>query len=148
MARGGRRAGTKGAVYTNRSDLRSGPLPLAAPRGLPYGDRAKLIAAQRAVPMGPPPSAAPGPAAPSTPPGAPAPEPGSLPFTHPTQRPNEPVTAGLPMGPGPGPEAITGVGAGGFGHSATADMLSQLAAVPGAGSDLKALASYAQQGRG
>ena len=27
-------------------------------------------------------------------------------LTDPTQRPNEPITAGLPSGPGPGPEAI------------------------------------------
>ena len=74
--------------------------------------------------------------------------PGTLPFLHPTARPNEPVTAGLPLGPGPGPEAITGVGAGGFGHSATADLLSQLAAVPGAGPDVANLAAYAQQARG
>lgn len=27
-------------------------------------------------------------------------------FTRPTERPDEPVTAGLPTGPGPGPEAL------------------------------------------
>jgi len=37
--------------------------------------------------------------------------PGILPFLHPSNRPNEPVTAGLPTGAGPGPEALTGVGA-------------------------------------
>jgi hypothetical protein len=105
MARGGRRAGTPGKAYSNRTDLQ-GP---QAPTGLPYGDRAKLIAAQKAVPAGPAP--APMPAAPAGPPpsqpGAAGPAPGSLPFTHPTQRPGEPVTAGLPLGPGPGPEALT-----------------------------------------
>ena len=106
MARGGRRAGAKGGNYPNRSDLRTPP----EPTGLPYGDRAKLNAARAAVPMGPPPAAA----APSgggaglPPQAAPAgPSPGDLPFLHPTQRPNEPVTAGIPQGPGPGPEVLT-----------------------------------------
>jgi hypothetical protein len=31
----------------------------------------------------------------------------------PTERPGEPLTAGLPSGPGPGPEALAGVGIGG-----------------------------------
>ena len=29
-----------------------------------------------------------------------------VPMNAPTQRPDEPVTAGLPVGPGPGPEAL------------------------------------------
>lgn len=32
--------------------------------------------------------------------------PGDINFEAPTARPNEPVTAGLPVGPGPGPEAL------------------------------------------
>ncbi len=112
MARGGRRAGNKGTSYPNRTDLQGAQLPVSAPTGLPYGDRAKLIAAQRAVPMGSAPPAAPSPAGgggSSPPPAAPSPgpAPGTLPFTGPTQRPAEPVTAGLPLGPGPGPEALT-----------------------------------------
>ena len=105
MARGGRRGGTKGGAYPNRSDLRSGPLPVTAPTGLPYGDRAKLVAAQRQIPMGTPapPAAAPG----ATPPPQ-GPVPGSLPgLSAPTQRPDEPVTHGLPMGPGAGPEVLS-----------------------------------------
>jgi hypothetical protein len=35
----------------------------------------------------------------------PAPPPGGV-LNQPTARPNEPVTAGLPIGPGPGPEAL------------------------------------------
>ncbi len=55
-------------------------------------------------------------APPAAPPGSPglgsppsqAPAPGSLGnFLGPTQRPGEPVTAGIPLGPGPGPEALT-----------------------------------------
>lgn len=73
--------------------------------------------------------------------------PGSLPFLHPTMRPNEPVTAGLPVGPGPGPEALSGIGAAGMGQAQTADTLSQLARMPGAGPELANLAAYAQAGR-
>lgn len=145
MARGGRRAGNRGAAYGNRTDLHT-PLPPSAPNGLPYGARGELISAQRQVPMAPAPGA-------GMPQQAPPQQPSVIPgmhgdFLRPTERPNEPVTAGIPMGAGPGPEALTGVGAGGFGHAATADLLTQLAAVPGAGDDVRALANYAQQGRG
>ena len=33
-------------------------------------------------------------------------QPGQLPFLEPTNRPQEPVTAGMPFGPGPGPEVL------------------------------------------
>jgi hypothetical protein len=103
MARGGRRAGTRGAAYPGRTDLQ---MP-QAPQGLPYGDRAKLMAAQQAVPMAAPPApAAPMSGAGQAPP-PPGPAPGTLPFTGPTQRPNEPVTHGLPVGPGAGPEVLS-----------------------------------------
>jgi hypothetical protein len=107
MARGGRRAGKPGTKYTNRSDLQGAQLPVSAPTGLPYGDRAKLVQAQRAVPMGTPGSPPPGAGTPPSQPPAAGPAPGSLPFTGPTERPNEPVTAGLPIGPGAGPESLT-----------------------------------------
>lgn len=63
------------------------------------------MAAQQAVPMG----AQPTPTAPGGPPsaaggqaGPPPPAPGSLtPLTAPSQRPDEPLTAGAPFGPGP-----------------------------------------------
>jgi hypothetical protein len=142
MARGGRRGGTKGAAYPNRTDLRTGPLPVAAPRGLPYGERQQLLAAQRAVPMGAP--TPPAPAAPAGPPqAAPLPQgpaPGTLPFTHPTQRPNEPITAGLPMGPGPGPEVLGNLNAG---AQNVRGLLSSLAQAPGATADIAELSSYA-----
>lgn len=54
----------------------------------------------RAVPIRPPAPTAPGPggaAGPAPPPGA---------FTRGTDRPDEPVTAGLPVGSGAGPEAL------------------------------------------
>lgn len=63
--------------------------------GQTYGDQAQQQRALQVVPL---PNQAP--------PGPQAPPPGAVPFDHPTQRPNEPVTAGLPSGPGPGPEML------------------------------------------
>jgi hypothetical protein len=106
LPRGGRRAGRPGTLYPQRSDLRR-PLPPTAPTGLPYGQHAALVDAQRQVPMGPAGPPAPGSAAP--PPAAPPPPvlPGSLgAFDRPSERAGEPVTAGLPTGPGPGPEVL------------------------------------------
>lgn len=147
MARGGRRAGTRGQGYANRSDLRAA-LPLNAPTGLPYGDRQKLISAQQAVPMAPAPT--PGPAAPTPPPAAagpgPTPVPGAQPLLRPTERPNEPVTAGLPTGPGPGPEAL-GPLSKPSGGSTVAGLLQTLAASPNATPEVRALAGYAQVGK-
>lgn len=84
--------------------------PVRVPTNQPYGQAKKLRAAQQAVPL------------PATPPpprptraqrydramelaqAAPGGEDARL--AAPTRRPNEPVTAGLPFGAGPGPEAI------------------------------------------
>ena len=67
--------------------------------------------AQQAIPMAASPVAAAPAPAPSEPVTAmPLPRPGQLPHLEPTNRPNEPVTAGLPFGPGPnsmGPEPET-----------------------------------------
>lgn len=96
---GGKRQGRQGVAYANRSDLNSDrkqAVQVAA--GQPYGERAALEQAQRAIPLpaAPPVSAAP-----------PPPAPGSFgAFTRPTEVPNEPLTAGLPIGPGAGPEAL------------------------------------------
>lgn len=64
--------------------------PPQAPAQLPnaqYGEQAAFQAAQGAAPMaGPPPN--------------------FTPLNAPTQRPDEPVTAGAPVGLGPGPEAL------------------------------------------
>lgn len=94
----------KGSTYPNRTDL-NGPTrePITTVPGQPYGDAASQRRAQRVIPIGSPP----GPLVPVAPhPTRPVVQPGQLPFLEPTQRPNEPVTAGLPTGPGPGPEAI------------------------------------------
>lgn len=70
-------------------------IPKVAP-GQAYGAAAAQHAALQAVP------------APTTPTGAlGAPEaPQAVPFSAPTQLPNEPVTAGSPIGAGPGPEVL------------------------------------------
>jgi hypothetical protein len=75
----------------------------------------------------------------------PIPEGGIL--NQPTNRPNEPLTAGLPIGPGPGTEALVngwGTGTQGGGEQTTADLLRGLATRPGAGSTLAAMANLAQ----
>lgn len=125
--------------------------------GQGYGEAASQAAAQRAIPLAPTqtPATAPSggggagqslsPAQPSPPQG---PYPGELtPLTAPTQRPNEPVTAGLSVGPGPGPEANVGVGSAGMVHQNVANLLGALAQVPGATPDVAALAQYAASGR-
>lgn len=85
MPRGGKRSGTQGESYNNRTDLNAGPR-IDAPRGQPYGEAGAQIDAQRALPMS-------------------APPPPPIPLGAPTNRPNEPVQSGLPIGPGPGPSA-------------------------------------------
>lgn len=109
MPRGGRRTGTPGKTYTNRADLNTnrGPVPMMAATGQAYGQRAEQMAAQRAMPVAAPP--APAMAPPPAPAGPPAggalapsgPMPGELGFADPSGRPGEPVTAGVPVGPGP-----------------------------------------------
>ena len=138
------------------------PEPISTVPGQGYGDAAAQQAAQRAIPISaqpvanaPQPTAAvpsaggggvPGGASAASP--AAGPYAGELtPLTAPTQRPNEPVTAGLPVGPGPGPEALTGVGAQGFAHSNVTNLLTALAQIPGAGADVANLAAYSQSGR-
>jgi hypothetical protein len=113
MPRGGRRNGAPGQAYGNRSDLNAGakPVPVSAVPGQQYGAAKAQMDAQRAVPM----QGTPMPATPGQP-GTPDPllaqanpvyagDHGDP--TRPTERPNEPVTAGLPVGAGPGPEVLT-----------------------------------------
>lgn len=83
--RGGRRQGTPGKGYSNRTDLQMQP-DMAA--GTPAAGGIKAPAEQ--TPM-----------LPVYPEDTPM-------LTDPTARPQEPLTAGLPMGAGPGPEAMTG----------------------------------------
>ena len=97
MPRGGARKGSPTRTYANRVDLRDPlnqkTLPVAAPPSRSYGEKASMEASQRQLPMG-------GPAdLPRV-----RPEPPGL--HDPSQRPEEPVTSGAPVGPGPGPEAL------------------------------------------
>lgn len=116
MPRGGRREGRPGTAYAQRTDL-TGTQPIRAATGQAYGERAEQVAAQRAIPLAG--RTSPGPSAPPTRPpvagssgggrGGPALSlmPGQLtPLDAPSQRPDEPVTAGLAMGAGPGPEVL------------------------------------------
>jgi len=103
--KGGKREGNNQTSYANRTDLNNrGPQPITAAPGEPYGQRQMLEDAQRAVPMAgtqtpasapkTPQNAPQGPQEANQPQRPPMPEPGMLPFDGPTQRPNEPITAG------------------------------------------------------
>ncbi len=106
IPRGGKRTGTPGTAYPNRTDL-SKPVPVQAATGQPYGAAKSQTDSQKVVPVAPPaPPAGGGPPAQGTP--APqGPPPGGVgAFGRPTDRPGEPITAGLPTGAGPGPDAL------------------------------------------
>lgn len=96
MPRGGRRTGTPGKAYPNRSDLQG-----AGYSSKTYGDGAARAARTAAAPVGPPPApSVPGASAP-TPAVPTGPAPGTLgDLLAPTARPDQPVTAGAPFGPG------------------------------------------------
>ena len=141
----------------NRTDLLvSKPEPVSTVPGQGYGVAGAQQAAQQAVPMGPPPVAlgggAAGPPSPAAPPpSAPGPLPGAAgAFTRPTERPNEPIHAGMPTGPGPGPESLGGVGAlagsGEMEGQTLKGLLANLAAQPGASSAVMDLAQRALAG--
>ena len=79
------------------SDIQAGTnrVAIQAATGQTYGEAGKQIAAQRAVPMGTPPTEAPQ---------IQRPVPGTLgALTRPSERPMEPITAGAPFGMGPSP---------------------------------------------
>jgi hypothetical protein len=78
------------------SDVQAGTnrVAIQAATGQTYGEAGKQMAAQRAVPMGAPPT--------QVQPQSPRPMPGSLgDLTRPTDRQNEPITAGADFGAGP-----------------------------------------------
>lgn len=84
-------------------------MPIQAATGQQYGRAGEQMAAQRAMPVARPATdtvpTAPPPGRPA-PPAPPMPAPGSLvPLDAPTQRPGEPLTAGMGIGAGPGAEA-------------------------------------------
>ncbi len=78
--------------YPNRSDLRGGKVAKQTVTGQTYGQATQQMQAQSAVPMA------------QAPTDKPVITPGSLgAFNRPTERPDEPVTAGASFGPGPTP---------------------------------------------
>lgn len=81
--RGGARQGTPGKAYSNRTDLTAQAVRTAPSQS--YGQATQQAAAQQAIPL------------------PQAPEPGAAAFHRPSERPTEPLTAGMPMGAGPGP---------------------------------------------
>lgn len=81
MPRGGKRKGTPGKGYSNRTDLQ-----------MDYNNQTESAAAG-------------GMTAPAVRPGAKYPEDTPM-LTDPTQRPDEPIASGLPVGPGRGPEGM------------------------------------------
>src|SRR5436190_23443421 len=101
--RGGRRTGTPGKAYSNRSDLAQ---PVRTAPSKSYGEAAASARAQDVVPLPtqPMPSPGGGPAAAAGMPAA-GPLPGESPFDRPTDRGFEPLTAGMAQGPGAGPSA-------------------------------------------
>lgn len=155
--------------YPNRSDLvNEGALAMKAGPSQQYGERAQEQRAQNAIPMAPTPIAV-GPAphqqtAPQAPQGQPqqpvdlmglaaahaqnVPDMGAL--DRPTERPGEPVTHGLPNGPGGGPQVLTGVGAAAreqvIQQGTISNLLQHLAVQPNATSAVKALANTALGG--
>ena len=102
MPRGGRRVGRQGVGYSQRTDLNQNrELPVRAAPSQQYGQAAAQSRSQEAVPMAAPPAQPP----------APLVAPGGMgPLDRATERPDEPVTAGAPLGPGPGPEVLPQVG--------------------------------------
>lgn len=110
--RGGRRKPQQGATYQNRTDLQTRQ-PVQTTPGQVYGKAAAQANAQKVVPL-PGPGAQPSPdttmagAGPQPPASlGQGPMPGELgPLHAPTDRPGEPVTHGLPTGPGAGPEVL------------------------------------------
>jgi hypothetical protein len=153
MPRGARQPGPG----TNRTDLASPtPAPIQTAPGQTYGEAGAQQAAQQAVPTANGPTAVPGGApqvgmdqimAQATANNGPG---NSMLLNRPTERPNEPVTAGLPVGPGAGPESLQGVGAvardNAVQQGTLAHLLTSIAQAPGATDALRDLASRAQAG--
>ena len=104
-ARGGKRAGAPGKAYSNRSDLNTTrTLPVTAASNQQYGQRAAQEASQKVVPLARQPQAPSSPASPASGSqqgaGAPVVRPAPPGLLAPSGRPDEPLTAGAPFGPG------------------------------------------------
>ena len=90
------------ATYPNRTDLNNPAkkLPVKTAPGQTYGEAGAQRRAQQAVPMGAPQAPQ---AAPQQQQRQPLPV---TPLTAPTERPDEPITAGNPLGAGPGMDML------------------------------------------
>jgi hypothetical protein len=103
MPRGGKRTGAPGKAYGNRSDLNTNrTLPVQTAPNQPYGVAGQQADAQRAIPLRPQPSPTGGAPVSGAPTAGPVPQTPVVPLTAPTTRPDEPLTAGVDIGPGPG----------------------------------------------
>jgi len=89
----------QGGAYANRTDLTTGTQAVSAPTGLPYGQRQAMEQAQQQAPL-PQQSLDQVLAAAQNHNFQP------VPLNAPTNRPYEPITHGLPIGPGGGPEVL------------------------------------------
>lgn len=91
-------------ALSKRTDGGPGAQTQAVPTGLPYGDHQTLVNQERTAPMS---ASATGPAPLALPTGGGG---GGAPVQLPpfgeSQRPDEPITAGLDIGPGPGSEVL------------------------------------------
>ena len=85
------------ADYSNRSDLRNPATSTARFTGQTYGEATQQAQSQQMVRPGVSPTTV------DAQQMAARPRPGQQPLNRPTERPNEPLTAGAPFGPGPGP---------------------------------------------
>ena len=142
MPRGGRRAGTPGKAYANRTDLNGpqAPANYAGP-SVPYGTGAELTRAQQQVPVSGPqppgPTQGPAPAGPSMQ----VPNPGTWgDFTRDSEHPDRPLTHGLSRGPGAGPEVLSN----NAGRPALT-LVQQLANQPYASDEIKMLLNLLQR---
>lgn len=137
-SRGGARRGSQGQAYSNRTDLNQNRQPIQVASGQPYGARQEQVAAQQAIPLpGPPPVQAPPPLAPGA---------DIKPFGRPTEYPNEPLTAGMAMGAGPGPEALAARVGLSHGDELVAQLRGLYDAFPS--DDIERLLNYAEQRAG
>lgn len=106
--RGGPRQAAIGTHTPNRRDMQvpgAGISPSNLPKGQTYGNRVRQARSLAVTPAAGGQSASP--TGSSNSPRQVLLAPGDVPsLGDPTANPNEPVTAGLPIGPGPGPEAL------------------------------------------
>lgn len=121
------------------------PQPIATPTGQPYGDDARLRGAQRVAPA---PSRRSRPSSAPPPPGARRGGAGAAPLSlleligQQTRRPDEPITSGLPIGPGPGPEALLPESPADTGPAANPDLIA-LANDPDASPEFRSMMQLA-----